>query len=326
MRDPPLCRGRARRSDIASSARHRGRRPARRRRLRTEGTSRSTSSGAARRSPRKRALAWSPSSPSSPRAVARTLASTTITVLAQDLHRFGERDRPSGTAAGPLQHFVHRRHGRLFDEALAQVLLQGLVGCCRSPPEHGMGLGRDTFHLDTGYGAIVAPGAPNSLSTAWGPQRRGPGARSRPTSLVLLLSAWPARPARPPPPALLSPTRPSLIANVQAREGILRDKGGPPGPGARQGGLAEQPGAGGGRRPRCKPAPPGACGRRRVPRHARRASKTRPRRGPRRGTLRQVSRRGESESLAQHTGSEEAGRPPCRTFATACRPRSTSPI
>jgi hypothetical protein len=105
-------------------------------------------------------VARSPSSPSSPSAGARTLASTTITVFAQGLHSLRERDATSGSAAGTFQHFVHRRRGRLLDKALAQVLLERLASCCCSPPEHGMSFRRDIFYLHAWHGAILAPEAP----------------------------------------------------------------------------------------------------------------------------------------------------------------------
>jgi len=162
------CNGRATRSDRACSARRAGRRPARSRRRRTEGTSRSTSSGAARTSPRRRARAWSPSTPSSARAVARTLASTTITVLPQRSRRYVERHRPAGPTTGPVQNVLHCRAGCLRDQPRAQVLLKRLVRRRSTPTKHRMlregvrgpsSLPSQQTHPDDGSGESTHPGS-----------------------------------------------------------------------------------------------------------------------------------------------------------------------
>jgi len=116
-----------------------GMRLSKRNRLRTEETSKSTNSGAARRSWLKRRRAWSPSSPSSARTGSKTLASTTITVFAQRSYCLREGDRSPGSTASSLHDFFDGGSGGLLYEPLAQVLLEGLIGCGRPSAEYGVG-------------------------------------------------------------------------------------------------------------------------------------------------------------------------------------------
>ena len=85
-------------------------------RRRTDATSRSASSGMASRSPRSRDRAWSPSGPSSARATTRTLASATITVVADRSHGVPERDRPAGPAAGAVEDLLQGRLVCVLDQ------------------------------------------------------------------------------------------------------------------------------------------------------------------------------------------------------------------
>ena len=126
----------------------------------TEATSRSTSSGALSRSPRSRARARSPSGPSSPRAVARTLASTTITIGAQRRYRRLQRNRTARAAARPVKNLLKGRFAGFLDEPGPQVLLEGLVrgGCAL--PQDSMSLLGHIFDLHARHGAIMALEAP----------------------------------------------------------------------------------------------------------------------------------------------------------------------
>ncbi len=91
---------------------------------------------------RKLARDASPSALSSARAGARTLASTTITILPKD--RCGCRDRYPSTcpAARAVEHLFHGRDGGLVDQPAQQVLLPGrpLVAAVR--PRTGRGCRR----------------------------------------------------------------------------------------------------------------------------------------------------------------------------------------
>src|SRR6266545_64912 len=126
----------------------------------TEAISRSTSSGAASRSPRSRARAWSPSGPSSARATTRTLASTTSTVVVHGSHGFGERHRSAGSPACAVKDFVQRGLARFLDQAAAQVLLQRLVRRSGTLTQDGMRLFGHVLDLDTRHNAIMALLAP----------------------------------------------------------------------------------------------------------------------------------------------------------------------
>ena len=126
----------------------------------TEATSRSRSSGALSRSPRRRARARSPSGPSSPRAVARTLASTTITIGAQRRYRRLQRNRTSRAAARPVKDLLKGRLAGLLDEPGPQVLLEGLVRGSCALTQDGMSLLGHIFDLHARHGAIMALEAP----------------------------------------------------------------------------------------------------------------------------------------------------------------------
>ena len=152
--------GTAPRSASASAARRASRAPALTCRRQTDTTSTSTSSGAVSRSPRNRARAWSPSGPSSPRQVAKTLASTTITVGPQRRHRRLQRHRTTRAAAGMVEDLIERWLAGLFDEPGAQVFLQRLMrsGCALA--QDRVGLLRHILDLHTGHSAIMALEAP----------------------------------------------------------------------------------------------------------------------------------------------------------------------
>ena len=152
--------GKAARSATARAARRMSTWPACTCRRSTEATSRSTSSGALSRSPRRRARAKSPSGPSSPRAVARTLASTTITIGAQRRYRRLQRNRASRAAARPVKDLLKGRFARLLDEPGPQVLLEGLMRGSCALTQDGMSLLRNIFDLHARHGAIMALKAP----------------------------------------------------------------------------------------------------------------------------------------------------------------------
>ncbi len=91
---------------------------------------------------RKLARDASPSAPSSARAGARTLASTTITILPKD--RCGCRDRYPSTcpAARAVEHLFHGRDGGLLDQPAQQVLLPGRPRVAVVRPRTGRGCRR----------------------------------------------------------------------------------------------------------------------------------------------------------------------------------------
>ena len=148
--------GMAARSARARAARRRSTSPPCSWRRSTEATSRSTSSGALSRSPRRRARALSPSGPSSPRAVARTLASTTITIGAQRRYRRRQRHRTSRAAARTVKDLLKGRFAGLLNEPGPQVLLEGLVRGSCALTQDGMSLLRHIFDLHARHGAIMA--------------------------------------------------------------------------------------------------------------------------------------------------------------------------
>jgi hypothetical protein len=152
--------GMAARSARARAARRMSTSPPRTCRRSTEATSRSTSSGAFSRSPRRRARVRSPSGPSSPRAVARTLASTTITIFAQRRHRCRQRNRTSRAAARPFEDLLKGRFAGLLDEPGPEVLLERLVRGSRALTQDGMSLLGHIFDLHARHGAIMALEAP----------------------------------------------------------------------------------------------------------------------------------------------------------------------
>ncbi len=152
--------GKAARSARARAARRISTSPPCTCRRNTEATSRSTSSGALSRSPRRRARARSPSGPSSPRAVARTLASTTITIGAQRRYRRLQRNRTSRAAARPVKDLLKGRFAGLLDEPGPQVLLEGLVRGSCALTQDGMSLLGHIFDLHARHGAIMALEAP----------------------------------------------------------------------------------------------------------------------------------------------------------------------
>ena len=152
--------GMAARSVSARAARRISTSPPCTRRRSTEATSRSTSSGALSRSPRRRVRARSPSGPSSPRAVARTLASTTITIGAQRLDRCLQRNRTSRAAARPVKDLLKSRFAGLLDEPGPKIFLEGLVRGSCALAQDGVSLLRYIFDLHARHGAIMALEAP----------------------------------------------------------------------------------------------------------------------------------------------------------------------
>ena len=177
-------RGRVPRSANASTARRSSMAPALTCRLQTDTTSRSTNSGAVSRSPRRRARARSPSGPSSPSEVARTLASTTITIGSQRRHRCFQGDRPARAASRPVEDLVEGRFAGLLDEPGAQVFLQRLMCSGRALAQDRVSPLRHIFDLYTRHGAIMAPEAPkyNRAVIGWisrvGACVGGPGTRT----------------------------------------------------------------------------------------------------------------------------------------------------
>ena len=126
-------------------------------RRRTLLTSKSSSSGAVRSWPRSAALASWPSAESSASAGARTLASTTITVLPDQCRGGDQRDPATPVSTSPVQHLVNRRDGRLVDQTRQQVLLQGLMSSSRPSAKHRVRVIRHVFDLHARHGAILAP-------------------------------------------------------------------------------------------------------------------------------------------------------------------------
>jgi hypothetical protein len=115
---------------------------------------RSASARAARR------ISTSPPGPSSPRAVARTLASTTITIGAQRRHCRLQRHRTSRAAARPVKDLIKGRFAGLLDEPGPQVLLKGLVRGSCALTQDSMSLLGHVLDLHAGHGAIMALEAP----------------------------------------------------------------------------------------------------------------------------------------------------------------------
>src|SRR5947209_4672297 len=118
------------------------------------------SSGAATSSSRSRARAVSPSAPSSPSAVARTLASTTSTVVANCSRRGFERHRTARASTGAVEHFWQGRVPRFVDESPAEVFLQRLVSFSRTAPQDGVNIVGYILDLHARHGAILALMAP----------------------------------------------------------------------------------------------------------------------------------------------------------------------
>jgi hypothetical protein len=168
-------RGRAPRSANASTARRSSMAPALTCRRQTETTSRSTNSGAVSRSPRRRARARSPSGPSSPSEVARTLASTTITIGPQRRHRCLQGDRTARAASRSVEDLVKGGFAGLLDEPGAQVFLQRLMRGGRALAEDRVSPLRHIFDLHARHGAILALEAPKYNHTVIGHVRASDG-------------------------------------------------------------------------------------------------------------------------------------------------------
>ncbi|HWD51083.1 MAG TPA: hypothetical protein VG412_01685, partial [Acidimicrobiales bacterium] len=104
----------------------------------------------------------------------KTLASTTITIVADGLRCLDERDTAHGPRLGSCgdfrpfpgsgQHFIHGRRTCLFDQLAPQVLLERLMGFRRPATKDGVGLFRNVFDLHAGHGAIMALLGPNCKS------------------------------------------------------------------------------------------------------------------------------------------------------------------
>ena len=154
------CSGSAKRSATAKSARRTSSCPATTCRRQTEATSRSISSGATRAWPRSPLRAASPSELSSARAGAKTLASTTITILPEDVGRPLDRHSPAGSSARAVEDLLDRRRGCLLDQLGSQVLLQRLMGGSRSLTQHCVGVLWDVLDLHAWHSAILALRAP----------------------------------------------------------------------------------------------------------------------------------------------------------------------
>src|SRR5215475_2207874 len=188
-------RGRVPRSANASTARRSSMAPALTCRRQTDATSRSTNSGAVSRSPRRRARARSPSGPSSPSEVARTLASTTITIGPQRRHRCFQGDRAPRAAFRPVEDLVEGRFAGLLDEPGAQVFLQRLMRGGGALAQDRVSPLRHIFDLHARHGAIMALEAPkyNRGVIGWisrvGACVRRPGTRTSHVIYVILLEA-----------------------------------------------------------------------------------------------------------------------------------------
>ena len=124
-----------------------------------DATSRSMSSGAARRSPRRRARASVTVVTVVGQATARMLASTTSTLGPNGRHCSSQRKRAPGPSAGVVEHLVQRGSARLLDQSRQQVLLQGLVGRGRPLAEDGMRVLGRVLDLSAGHAAICRQSA-----------------------------------------------------------------------------------------------------------------------------------------------------------------------
>src|SRR5262245_41404005 len=114
----------------------------------------------------------SPSVPSSARAVARTLASTTSTIPSDGPGRRFEREGSAGAAAGTREHFVDGWTTRLRDQPRAEVFLKRLVGIGSAPLEDGVRVLGHILDLHAGHGATLAPMALMCKFRACRPSRR----------------------------------------------------------------------------------------------------------------------------------------------------------
>src|SRR5487761_1386626 len=92
--------------------------------------------------------------------MARTLASTAITIGAHRRHRSLQRHRTARASSRPVEDLVECRLASLLDQPGPQVLLEGLVRGGRTLAQDRMGLLRDIFDLHAGHSAIMAPQAP----------------------------------------------------------------------------------------------------------------------------------------------------------------------
>lgn len=126
----------------------------------TETTSRSMSSGAVNVSPLRRSRKRSPPFPSSPRATARTLASTTITLGPDVFDRGLGRHSTAATRRHSVEDLFQRGLVRLVDQAAAKVLLQRLMSACRTFSQHSVSVFWNVLDLHAWHGAILALLAP----------------------------------------------------------------------------------------------------------------------------------------------------------------------
>src|ERR1035437_6483062 len=177
-------------------------------RRQTDATSRSISSGAARTWPRRPRRAASPSEVSSARAGAKTLASTTITILPEDLGRRLDRHSTAGPSAGALEDLLDRGRGCFLDQLGSQVLLQRLMSRRRSLTQHCVGVLWDVLDLHARHGAIMALRAPSRNRTD--SSARHPGCRSVPGHRSVdggsTVNGWPR------------------FAEVRGLDGVIRDQ------------------------------------------------------------------------------------------------------
>src|SRR5688500_14798505 len=116
-------------------------------------TSRSTNSGAASSSPRRRARAVSPQIPSSTKTATRTPASVTITIRPDDGIDVVETYRSPRSASCAFKNLIKRWSISLFDEVLQEVFLQRLMRGRGPFPQHRMGAFGYTLDLDARHGA-----------------------------------------------------------------------------------------------------------------------------------------------------------------------------
>ena len=89
--------------------------------------------------------------------MATTLASTTITVAADEVCGVAQWRPTAAAVTDAIEHLVESRLARICDQPRPEVLLQGLVCLGRTATQDPVRLFRDVFHLNGGHGAILAP-------------------------------------------------------------------------------------------------------------------------------------------------------------------------
>lgn len=85
------------------------------------------------------------------------LASTTSTVIPQQVKRMRHIHSPTPARLDTVQHFIQGRPRRLVDEEREEVFLQGMMRVCGAGAQDRMRLRRHILDLHVRHGAISAP-------------------------------------------------------------------------------------------------------------------------------------------------------------------------